>query len=227
MRPTVLLFDIDGTLVSSGGAGRRAMERAMLAITGRDDTCGFGFSGMTDRAIARQALRGAGHEDTEAAIDGVLDAYLEILAVEVPRSTDFKALPGVVAVVEAARQSAGVAVGLGTGNVRRGASIKLRRVDLERCFDFGGFGCDHEERARLLAAGAERGAERLGKALAQCRVVVIGDTPKDVAAALAIGAECVGVATGRFDVASLAAAGATHSFATLEAPGARTAILGT
>ena len=87
-------------------------------------------------------------------------------------------------------------MGLGTGNIREGARVKLSRVGLFERFSFGGFGCDHEDRAALIRRGAERGAEQLGLPLSECRVVVIGDTPKDVAAALACGGECVGVGTG-------------------------------
>jgi phosphoglycolate phosphatase-like HAD superfamily hydrolase len=120
----------------------------------------------------------------------------------------------------------GAAVGLGTGNVREGARLKLGRVGLFEHFDFGGYGCDAEDRAEVIRIGAERGASALGRTLSECRVVVIGDTPKDVAAAQAIGAECVGVATGSYSVDALLACGATAAFSDLTAEGAWPALFG-
>ena len=105
------------------------------------------------------------------------------------------------------------------------ARLKLTRVDLFRRFSFGGFGCDHEDRALLIRTGAQRGAAQLGQPLERCRVVVIGDTPKDVSAALALGGECIGVGTGSFTPEALKACGATHAFRDLSEPGAVTAML--
>lgn len=217
MRPTVLLFDIDGTLVDTGGAGRRSMVGAFLEVTGREDACAnIEFAGMTDRAIGREGLCAAGLDPTGALIDAVLEAYLTRLAREVAASERYRLMPGVVDTLARVAGRARVAVGLGTGNVRRGAYTKLARGSIDQAFSFGGFGCDAEDRAELLAAGARRGATSLGVALESCRVVVIGDTPKDVAAALRIGAECVGVGTGSYAAAELARAGAHHAFDTLE-----------
>jgi phosphoglycolate phosphatase-like HAD superfamily hydrolase len=126
--------------------------------------------------------------------------------------------------VEAGRQ-AGHAVGLGTGNLRAGAQVKLERVSAYHYFPFGGFGCDAEVRSEVIRVGAERGAEQLGKPLSDCRVVVIGDTPKDVAAAQALGAESIGVGTGPYSPEALLDCGASHAFADLSAPGALEALL--
>ncbi|HSO32352.1 MAG TPA: HAD hydrolase-like protein, partial [Labilithrix sp.] len=117
-----------------------------------------------------------------------------------------------------------IALGLGTGNVKRGAYAKLARGALDAPFAFGGFGCDAEDRTELLRVGAGRGAAALGVPLADCRVVVIGDTPKDVAAARGIGAECIGVGTGGFAPAALRDLGAQNAFATLEEDGVREAL---
>src|SRR5262249_36756957 len=133
---------------------------------------------------------------------------------------------GVLATLDAVRDWAGVAVGLGTGNIRAGARVKLRHVGIYDRFRFGGFGCDHEDRAELLGIGAARGARLLGAALRACRVIVIGDTPRDVDAARLIGAEAIGVATGRFSVADLRAAKATHAFEDLTAAGVLDALRG-
>src|SRR5262245_57198076 len=124
MNATVLLFDIDGTLVATGGAGRRAMEGAFAAVCGSPEPCRhFDFSGMTDRAIAREGIVRAGHpnEATPEAIDAILAAYLERLASEVAQSPGYRVLPGVVALLERLAKIDGVAIGLGTGNVRVGA----------------------------------------------------------------------------------------------------------
>ena len=228
MTPTVLLFDIDGTLLDTGGTGRRALRRAFHALHGRGDACDFPYDGMTDRRIARQGLEAAGLEATAERVDEVISAYLVQLGEEVRGAADgeYRVLPGMRGAVDAALCAPRTAVGLGTGNVREGARLKLERVGLYASFRFGGFGCDHEDRPTLIRVGAERGAALLGARLEECRVVIIGDTPKDVAAAHALGAECLGVATGSYDEAALRAAGATFTFSGMDADGALAALLG-
>ncbi|MDX2012973.1 MAG: haloacid dehalogenase-like hydrolase [Myxococcaceae bacterium] len=226
-RPTVLLFDIDGTLITTGGAGRRAIRAAFAQRYGRADACDhFSFGGMTDQAIARQGLAAIGVEGTAAAIHELLSAYVLHLEDEVRRvpEADYRVHAGMHAAIDAGH-GRGFAVGLGTGNVRAGATVKLRRVGLHERFDFGGFGDDDELRPNLIRRGAERGAARLGVALEAARVVVIGDTPKDVDAAKAIGADSVAVATGGFSADVLREAGATWVFGDLTAPGALAAVL--
>ncbi len=215
MRPTVLLFDIDGTLVTTGGAGRRAIERAFQQLHGRGDACdSFSMSGMTDRAIVRKGLGVIGAQATPESIDAVIDAYLTHLSEEVRKVDDRKYYlhPGMREAVLAARAREGVAVGLGTGNVRRGAQVKLERVGIYEQFAFGGFGCDAEDRVELIRHGAVSGAAQLGVPVEACRVVIIGDTPKDVHAAKGIGAVCIGVGTGNFSAPALLAAGADFAF---------------
>ncbi|WP_373046233.1 HAD family hydrolase [Vulgatibacter sp.] len=226
MRPTVLLFDIDGTLITSGTSARRAIERAFEKHTGRRDAFGFPFDGMTDRAIVRIALRNIGMDADEAAIDAFLPLYLEVLEDEMAKAPLFRVHHGMERAVDTARGRDGFAVGLGTGNVKAGAAVKLKRARLHDRFPFGGFGCDHEDRPTLIRIGAERGAAQLGVPLAECRVVIIGDTPKDVHAAQAIGAECIGVGTGHFGPAQLLACGATRAFRHLGEEGALEAVLG-
>lgn len=228
MTPTVLLFDIDGTLVTMGGVGRRAFDRAFERVHGRGNACAaLRFDGSTDRATTRVALQSIGAPATEQAIDELLTAYLPELEAELARSDPktFLVHAGVTRVLEAARRR-GAALGLGTGNIRAGAQLKLERVDLYRHFDFGGFGDDHELRAELIRRGAERGAAWLGVALGACRVVVIGDTPKDIDAARAIGAESMGVGTAAYTAEELLAHGATFAFDDLTASGVVTALLG-
>jgi len=225
MRPTVLLFDIDGTLLDTGGAGRRSMDRAFDRLHGRRDACAqIAFGGMTDRAIGRAGLQAIGAEPTMEAIEAVIAAYLEALADELVRSTRARVHDGIAAALDASAR-AGCAMGLGTGNVHAGARLKLGRVGLADRFSFGGFGSDHEIRSELLRIGAERGAALLGAPIAECRVVVIGDTPKDSLAAHAIGAECVAVATGSFELQQLTEHGARWVFPSLLAEGAVRAVV--
>ncbi|MDF2692003.1 MAG: Hydrolase, haloacid dehalogenase-like family [Labilithrix sp.] len=201
------------------------MVGAFASLHGKDDVFeGTSFAGMTDRAIARHGLRDLVAEITEAEIDRALDAYLALLEVELERTTGYRVLPGVERLLESLKGTPDVAIGLGTGNVRRGAYATLARGGLDGTFAFGGFGCDAEDRVELVRAGARRGAEILGASLESCRVVVIGDTPKDVAAAQGIGAACIGVGTGGYSPADLLACGARHAFATLEDAAARAAL---
>jgi phosphoglycolate phosphatase-like HAD superfamily hydrolase len=229
MRPTVLLFDIDGTLVTTGGAGRRSMDLAFEKLHGRRDACdSFSMSGMTDRAIVRKALRIIGADDSTEAIDAVIASYLAHLAQEVRNvaDRDYRVYPGMREAVGEARSREGFAVGLGTGNVREGARVKLERVSIYDQFDFGGFGCDHEDRVELIRTGAKAGAARLGAPLEECRVVIIGDTPKDVHAAKGIGAECIGVGTGNYSAQALMEAGADAAFPDFSHREALTLLLG-
>jgi phosphoglycolate phosphatase len=229
MIPTVLLFDIDGTLVTTGGVGRRALERAFGAIYGHSEALdNVSLDGMTDRAITRAGLRAISVEPTDETIDDFLSRYVAYLELEVNTVDDskFRIHRGMVQAIEAGL-ARGMAVGLGTGNIREGARVKLERVGLYQRFSFGGFGDDHELRAELIRAGTERGVRQLGVERAAARIVVIGDTPKDVAAAQAVGAECVAVATGVWTVEKLLERGATAAFEDLSAPGARAAVLGT
>lgn len=225
-RGTVLLFDLDGTLVNTGGAGRRAMIGAFEKLHLRNDVFEqFNFAGMTDRAIARHGLAQVLSEIPESEIDRFLDAYVARLEEELPKSELYVVLPGVVQLLESIANTKDVAIGLGTGNIKRGAYAKLSRGKLGGAFAFGGFGCDAEDRIELLRAGAKRGAAQLGRAFEECDYVVIGDTPKDVAAAKGLGAACIAVATGSYKTDELAACGATHVVETLAVPGVRDLLL--
>jgi len=230
MRPTVFLFDIDGTLISTGGAGRRSMEGAFAELFGARGVAAieFSFAGMTDQAIVRNGLRaleGPAVEHAPAAIEHVLEAYLVRLADEVGRTQTYVVHPGVRSILDWLPKTDATAIGLGTGNVRRGAYAKLARGELHESFPFGGFGCDAEDRTELLRVGAQRGAAALGVPLTECRIVVIGDTPKDVSAAHGIGAECIGVGTGGFEPKALRELGAHHAFDNLAHDGVRDALL--
>lgn len=214
----MLLFDVDGTLVTTGGAGRRAIEQAFERVHGRTEACShFLFDGMTDRAIVRGGLLAIGVEATDARIDELLAAYVVCLEDSVRQAPAHRYVvhEGTREAVESALGRRGFAVGLGTGNIREGARVKLERVDFFRYFSFGGFGDDHETRAELIRAGAARGAAQLGVPLTEARVVIIGDTPKDIDAANAIGALSLGVGTGSWAAEALRTHGATWAFDTL------------
>jgi phosphoglycolate phosphatase len=219
VRPTVLLFDIDGTLLSAGGAGRRALERAFARRCGTAAPLhDVRFNGMTDPGIVRAGLHRLDRPADPRLVGTILDDYVALLAAELAAAAAFEVHPGVADLLDALAVREGVAVGLGTGNVRQGARLKLERAGLDGHFAFGGFGCDHEDRAELLRIGLARGAARLACPPPACRAVVIGDTPLDVAAARAIGAASLAVATGGCPVEELRAAGASWAVTDLTAP---------
>jgi len=227
VRPTVLLFDIDGTLVTTDGAGRRALSAAFEIVLGRSTIVeGLDFAGTTDPFIVRHGLRAMGLDDAPEVVRDVLGAYVERLRAELAVPGTVTVHPGVPRVLDAVTSRPDVAVGLGTGNIEPGAWAKVAAGGVDAAFGFGGFGSDDEDRASLLRLGAARGAAILGTEASACRVVVIGDTPRDLAAARAIGAECVLVATGRFGVDELLALGADDVFETLDADGVVAAVLG-
>jgi len=226
MTPTVILFDLDGTLVRTGGAGRRAMRRAFEEHGGHLEAIrSIAFAGMTDRSILRTALRNARLDEADEAIEAIIETYLGYLPDEVRQATGYRVLPGVAALLDELRRVEEVALGLGTGNVEPGARVKLGRARLNPYFAFGGFGSDHEDRTELLRAGLRRGADRLGLSPSDCRTVVVGDTPRDVVAAHAMDAICVAVATGPHESDVLRESGADVVFEDLGDPAALDSIL--
>lgn len=210
-RSTVVLFDVDGTLVSTGGAGRRAMSDAFAEVHGSPEAMeGIELAGATDRAILRSALSRLDLPLTDARFDAIVRAYLTRLEDEVQRSPGYRVHRGVRRLLASLERDAHIGLGLGTGNVREGAMVKLRRGELSRYFRFGGFGSDAEARDELLELGIRRGAEAMGMSRARVRAVVVGDTPKDVVASRAVGAECLAVASGSASEAELREAGAVR-----------------
>ena len=213
MEPTIALFDIDGTLLRAGGAGRRAVELALCEVLEDDNGSvsleSVEFAGRTDPWIVRTALMQYGVTANDALINEVLQRYVAHLPRELELASAFEVLPGVLSLLAELTARDDVVVGLGTGNTQPAAYAKLARGGLDSFFSFGGFGSDHTDRAELLRTGLSRGLERAGARPGGARVVVIGDTPHDVAAAQAIGAHCVAVSTGGYDGSALEAAGAT------------------
>jgi phosphoglycolate phosphatase len=224
-RFTLLLFDVDGTLMHAGEAGRRAFTRVLeRAGASRRVVDNIRFAGMTDRAIMRAALEGSGLAADPAAVKRFLDEYVELLGHELAGSgvRHCRLCPGVVELLDRLQAIADLGLGLGTGNVEAGARLKLAAVGLDGRFAFGGFGSDHEDRTELVRLAIRRGLDRFEAKREETRVVVIGDTPRDVAAARGAGVDCLGVATGSFDVASLLEAGASRAVEDLTAPQAMT-----
>ncbi len=210
----LVLFDIDGTLVLTGRAGVRALDQALADVCGVPHPLeGVAFAGRTDRAIITDALQRIGAEMSEAALDAVRERYCVHLADEVRRDSPHPkcVLPGVRAALDAlAVLEAGghVAVGLLTGNFRRGAEIKLGHFDLWERFQFGAFGDHHADRRDLVPVAIDAAARAGAGTFALCDVVIIGDTPADVDCAQAHGARAIAVATGPFSVDALGATGA-------------------
>jgi phosphoglycolate phosphatase-like HAD superfamily hydrolase len=205
----LLLFDIDGTLVLTGGAGIRALNRAFKEITGFENAMeGVRPHGKTDPAIVREIFRGRGESShSPDTVVHILDAYLGFLPDEV-RTSNYRILPGIVDFLEAFKQHPGICWGLATGNVERGARIKLERGNLNSYFKFGGFGSDAENRTDLVRRAAEKGMRLLGREIEPADTFVIGDTPLDVYAGKEAGFRTVGVATSDYSKEQLAAAGA-------------------
>jgi phosphoglycolate phosphatase-like HAD superfamily hydrolase len=211
MRPVkLLLFDIDGTLVATGGAGVRALNRAFRELLGIENAMErIRPHGKTDPGIIREVFEICG--DARQCSDWmsrVLDAYVRFLPEEVSGSTTYKVLPGILRFLEEFHGRPDIAIGLATGNVEQGARIKLERGKLNRFFPFGGFGSDSESRAELVRRGAEKGVRLTGQSVKPGDIFVIGDTPRDIDAGREAGFRTVGVATSDYSVDQLKAAGA-------------------
>lgn len=192
----LLLWDIDGTLLASGGAGMRALRTALAVRFGIDGSLeGIDFGGRTDPWIMRQIFEKFGLPDTPETMAAYTSAYLEALPAELQRSTS-RVLPGAAERLAEAAARPHVAQGLLTGNRRRGAEIKLARHGLWDTFAFGAFADDHELRNELGPFALRRAREHHGVTFAPEKTWIIGDTPHDIACGRAIGARTLAVATG-------------------------------
>lgn len=204
----LVLFDIDGTLLHSHGAGRRAMEAALRRVFGTTGPVDYRYDGKTDRQIVRDLMRGAGFTDAEidAGMPRVLEHYLERLETEIEAPhTRVEALTGVLALLDALVDRSHCIVGLLTGNVEPGARHKLvaAGIAFER-FAVGAFGSDHELRHELPAIASLRTRERLGIHIDGRAMVIVGDTPSDIACGRPVGARAIAVATGHYSMDALA-----------------------
>jgi phosphoglycolate phosphatase len=215
----VCLFDIDGTLLSSGGAGKAALEEGLAEEFGVRGTMEkLVLSGRTDNAIVSDLLRLSGLADSEENRARLFAGYLRHLPGCLARCAG-RVLPGVQALLGLLGTRGDVAVGLLTGNIRAGARLKLGHYGLYEYFAFGGFGDRHHHRDDVAREALAEVHRHLGTRVDPGRVWVIGDTPLDVACARAIGARAVAVVTGWHDRTELAACGPDLLLDDLSDPG--------
>ncbi len=205
----LVLFDIDGTILWTDGAGRRSMEAALESVYGMPGDPAYRYDGKTDRQIVREQLRAAGVPDREidARLDALLDTYLRNLT-DVLASDPLAArlCDGVEVLLDAVEAHTDTILGLLTGNVEGGAARKLGAVGIDFSrFRVNAFGSDHEHRPELPRVAQQRARTTLGLDLPGDRIVIIGDTPADIECGRPIGARAIGVATGRYGVDDLAA----------------------
>jgi len=211
----LVLFDIDGTLLTASGAGRRALDQALRDVYG---TAGpidaYDFRGGTDPQIIRDLLRhaGMGDETIAAREDAVYRRYEVLLEAEIGDGREVSLYPGVRELVEALAARDDVVVGLLTGNIEAGARIKLRPTGLWPHFRVGAYGSDDADRTRLPRVAADRAEQLVGRVFRGPDTVIIGDTPRDIGCARAFGARAIAVATGWHSVEDLAAHRPDHVF---------------
>lgn len=215
----LVLFDIDGTILWTDGAGRRAVFQALEEHFGKSGPGEHRFDGKTDPQIVRELMRHAGvaDADIDARLDEVLGRYLALLRHELASMEHAQhVFPGVRELLDTLEARDDVALGLLTGNIRHGAHAKLSAVGIDPArFLVGAFGSDHHERPELPEIARSRAEVVLGHAVSGRDLVVIGDTPADVECGVSIGARAIGVATGRYSVEELRARGAAEVFADL------------
>lgn len=208
----LVLFDIDGTLLLTAGAGRRAITAALSdEVADPALFAGIRFDGKTDPQIVAEMLEAAGQaEERESErVRRLCARYVGLLAEELERpTTRTTVMPGVEPLLERLERTPGVLLGLLTGNLAEGAALKLRSggIDPER-FRVGAYGSDSAHRPDLPAIAARRAAPYFGRVPAGAEVVIIGDTPADIHCGSGISARALGVATGSYSVAELAACG--------------------
>lgn len=222
---TLLLWDIDGTLILSGGAGERALVAALAQEFGINGTLGdIELAGRTDRWIARRILAKFSVDDTPENISRFLASYLRALPAELA-NPHARALPGIRDLLAALALRRDIAQGLLTGNLRAGAELKLTPHDLWTPFAFGAFADDAEFRNELGPHALRRAAAHHAVEFAADRVFVIGDTPYDIDCGRAFGARTIAVATGRYSVEELLAHAPTAAFRDLSDTAAVLAVI--
>lgn len=213
----LVLFDIDGTMLQSNGAGRRAMLVALREVFGSPGPEDHRYDGKTDPQIVREVMRLEGHHDAhiDKRMDALMSLYLSRLEHELEH-VDTLVHPGIFELLEALEGRRDTILGLLTGNLREGAYAKLRAagIDPDR-FRVGAFGSDHELRPELPAFAQRRARAELGVDLEGEDLVVIGDTPADIECGRSLGVRAIGVATGSYTVDELLRCGAYTAFETL------------
>ncbi len=204
-----VLFDIDGTLLHTGGAGAEAWQRAFLELYEVEANIEeHTHAGMTDPEIAEIVFREVlGRDGSDVERAEAIGCYLGHLAEAVAESEGYFVIPGIEELLPRLVEQ-GILLGVVTGNIESAAHIKLSRGDLNRYFTFGGYGSDSRSRTELTKKALERGAEVSGAPLDRDETIAVGDTPRDVKAGHGAGIQVVGVATGSYGVEELNAAGA-------------------
>ena len=212
----VVLFDIDGTLISTGGASDRAWRRAFSQLHGvAVEVSDYTGKGVTDPVVGLISFRGAlGREPAPEEIRRLMALRLHYLPEEVAGSDGYRVMDGAEALLRRLRDD-GLMVGLITGNVEEAARIKLARGGLDHWFSFGAYGSDADERVDVARVALERADRLAGKRVDRDACIAVGDTPRDVEAAHGVGIRVVGVATGSYDVEALRQAGADYAIASL------------
>jgi len=207
-----VLFDIDGTLLVTGGAGGVAWQRAFAELHGVEaDVAEHTDAGMTDPEIVRIVFHEViGREGSAAERAQAIGCYLKHLPDAVAESAGYRVMPGIEALLPRLIDD-GVLLGLVTGNVEAAAHVKLSRAGLNRFFSFGGYGSDSPNRTEVTEAALRRGSLVSGSALVEGSAIAVGDTPRDVAAGHGAGIRVAGVATGAYTVEQLSNAGADWS----------------
>jgi phosphoglycolate phosphatase len=210
--PRAVLFDIDGTLLHTGGAGAVAWQRGFRELHGIDANISeHTHAGMTDPEIAEIVFREViGRDGSAEERAAAIAAYLSHLEAAVEESSGYEVMPGIEEILPRLAGE-GVLLGIVTGNIEAAAHIKLARGDLNRFFAFGGYGSDARDRTELTKKALERGGEVLGSPLDHATTIAVGDTPRDVIAGHGAGIKVVGVATGSYTVEELAIADADWS----------------
>lgn len=205
----LILFDIDGTILWTSGAGRRAMEAALHEHFGAIGPESYRYDGKTDIQIVRESMREVGvqDDDIDTRLDAVMASYLTRLVHELQSpETRLRRYDGVMELLDALEAREDRVLGLLTGNLVDGATHKLRAVGVEPTrFRLGAYGSDHEHRHELPAIAVRRARESLGVTIPGHQVVIIGDTPADIHCGRPIGARAIGVATGHYSVEDLRA----------------------
>jgi len=203
----LLLFDIDGTLVTTDGAGRRALARALETVFGTTGRLAdYDLRGKTDPRIVLDVLGAVGLDPVavQDRLDDCFEAYVRALTEEIGDGRRVSTLPGIADLTRHLDRQEAVVLGLVTGNIEEGARIKLTPTGLWPCFRTGAFGSDHVDRRCLPSLAARRAQALTGHAFAPSDVLVIGDTPWDIDCARAFGARAVAVATGLYSRTELA-----------------------
>src|SRR5467141_4276497 len=204
MQKRLLLFDIDGTLIHSGGAGVEALKRALTEPFGiKDALHDIEIAGMTDSGIVISILKKHKIPTTADNVAAFLDSYVHFLSLELPRRKG-NLLPGVLELLEKLKSRPHVVLALLTGNVSRGARLKLDHYGVWHFFEFGAFADDHRDRNQLGRFARARAKEKHGREFSAVEIDVIGDTPRDIACGKALGARTIAVATGRWSRDELA-----------------------